>query len=339
MKIETLSDKIYQGIKDASDNKPRSHLGASIIGHSCDRYLWYSFRWIAREDFDGRMLRLFRRGQDEELPLVGDLRRAGLKISDIDQKTKRQFSFKDGFFAGSMDGIIHSGVPEAPNKEHILEIKTHSKKSFEALEKAGVEKSKPMHYAQMQAYMGAMSIDRALYVSVCKDDDHIYTERVRFDKAIYESIKERAQRIIASDRIPEPMSTDPTWFECKFCSASDVCFGKKIANEVHYRTCSNVTFFPTGKAHCQHWDAEIPTDAQINGCDHHIIHPDILQIPMEFKDGHVQWKVGDIWVKNGEAARDVFTSAEILADTKGCASMIGDDFAQDARIELGARLV
>jgi len=339
MKIETLADKIYQGIKDASDNTPRSHLGASIIGHSCDRYLWYSFRWIAREDFDGRMLRLFRRGQDEESPLVGDLRRAGLKISDIDQKTKRQFSFKNGFFAGSMDGIIHSGVPESPLKEHILEIKTHSKKSFEALEKAGVEKSKPMHFAQMQTYMGAMSIDRALYVSVCKDDDRIYAERVRFDKAIYEAIKERAQRIIASDRMPEPMSTDPTWFECKFCSASDVCFGKKIAQEVHCRTCSNVTFLPTGKAHCQHWDAEIPTDAQINGCDQHVIHPDILQIPMEFKDGHVQWKVGDVWVKNGEAARDVFTSAEILADAKGCASMIGDDFAQDARMELGARLV
>lgn len=339
MKIETLADKIYQGIKDANNDKPRSHLGASIIGHSCDRWLWFSFRWIAREDFDGRMLRLFRRGQDEELPLVADLRRIGMKISDIDQKTKRQFSFKDGFFAGSMDGIIHSGVPESPNKEHILEAKTHSKKSYDQLEKDGVEKSKPVHFAQMQVYMGAMSIDRALYVAVCKDDDRIYTERVRYDKDIFDALSSRAQRIIASDRMPEPLSTDGTWYECKYCAAYSICHQNKIPQEVHCRTCSNVTFLRTGKAHCQHWDAEIPTDAQIQGCDHHIIHPDLVPFPMIVEDGKVSWKVGEILVQNGEVARDVFSSAEILADAKACASMIGDAFAMDARMELGGRIV
>ena len=340
MKITNeLVEKIYAGIKTSTDNKPRSHLGASIIGHSCDRWLWFSFRWIAREDFDGRMLRLFRRGQDEENPLIADLRNAGLKVTNIDQKTKRQYSFKDGFFAGSMDGIIESGVPEAPIKPHILEIKTHSKKSFDALEKDGVEKSKPMHFAQMQVYMGATETDRALYVAVCKDDDRIYTERVRFDKEVFEALTKRAQRIIASDRMPEPLSTDSTWFECKFCAAHAICHKGVIAQEVHCRSCSHVTFLREGKAHCQHWDAQIPTDAQIAGCDHHIIHPDLVPFPMHIEDGMVSWKVGDVLVRNGEVERDVFSSAEILADAKACASVIGDEFAKQARVEFNARIV
>ena len=46
------------------------------------------------------------------------------------------------------------GIPEAPKTWHVLEFKTHNSKSFAKLEKEGVQKSNPMHYAQMQVYMG-----------------------------------------------------------------------------------------------------------------------------------------------------------------------------------------
>ncbi len=141
MKLETTADIIYAGIKRTTNDAPRYHLGASSIGDSCDRKIWFAFRWINQEDFDGRMLRLFRRGQLEEQQVVNDLRNAGMKVADIDQKTKKQYNFADGHFAGSMDGIIDQGVPDALLKSHVLEIKTHSLKSFASLEKDGVEKS------------------------------------------------------------------------------------------------------------------------------------------------------------------------------------------------------
>lgn len=50
----------------AYDDGPRSHLGASVIGHPCKFYLWASFRWAHEERFDGRMRRLFQRGHWEE---------------------------------------------------------------------------------------------------------------------------------------------------------------------------------------------------------------------------------------------------------------------------------
>jgi len=337
--INDLPSRIFEAVEKNTDNTPRPHLGASIIGHPCDRYIWLSFRWIMREKFSGRMLNLFKRGQLEEQQVIYNLRLAGIKIDEIDQKTKKQFSFSDGHFAGSCDGIINSGITESPTKRHIFECKTASHKSFSDLAINGIQKSKPQHYAQLNIYMLKLEIDRAIYLCVNKNDDDIYVERVKLDKEFALKLVEKAQRIISSDRIPEALSVDKTWFQCRFCSSYDFCHKAAIPQEVHCRTCSNITFNRDGTAHCQHWDSEVPTDAQLHGCDHHIIHPDILQIPMEFKDGHVQWKVGDVWVKNGEAARDVFTSAEILADAKGCASMIGDEFAQDTRMELGARVV
>ena len=68
----------------------RYHLGCSGIGHKCDRKLWISFRHVFTEQFDGRMLRLFRLGHDWEQFFVRDLLEAGVDIIDQD------LSFDDG---------------------------------------------------------------------------------------------------------------------------------------------------------------------------------------------------------------------------------------------------
>ena len=143
-------------------------------------------------------MRLFRRGHHEENWIVSDLKAIGIDVQEIDLSTGEQYRFSDGHFSGSLDGIALSGVPEAPEKKHILEFKTHALKSFTDLQKNGVEKSKPTHYAQMQVYMLSQDIDRALYVAVCKNDDEIYTERVRLNKTIAKELNIKAQDIIAS---------------------------------------------------------------------------------------------------------------------------------------------
>ena len=148
---DTLVDCIYKALESASEPS-RGHLGASQIGHHCDRYLWLSFRWACPEQFQGRILRLFRRGHNEEAGVISDLRAAGCEVMDADG-TGRQYGFRDGHFAGSIDGMVLAGIPEAPTKPHVLEAKTHSLKSFNDVVAKGVKASKPMHYAQMQTYM------------------------------------------------------------------------------------------------------------------------------------------------------------------------------------------
>lgn len=336
---DNLPARIYAAYqqREAATRKPRPHLGASVIGHQCERWIWLQFRWAVLEEFDGRLLRLFNRGQREEAVIVSDLKAAGVEITDFDPKTRRQYSIKDGHLGGSLDGIITSGVPEAPNKKHIAEFKTHNVKSFDAMAKDGVEKSKPQHFAQMQVYMHYTAIDRALYVAVCKDNDRIYTERVRYEKEKALFFIDRAKRLIASDRMPEPLSADPTWWECKMCAAHNLCHGGGWTKEANCRTCAKSTALDDGTWHCAQWDALIPsTEAQVDGCDHHVLHPDL--VPWQRKasdDGEsAVYVIDGKEVVNGANG---YKSREIVANPTACA---GQKIVEEAkRLFSGAEIV
>lgn len=326
--LDSVANRIFDTLADTKE-KPRPHLGASIIGHHCDRWVWLSFRWAIFEQFSGRIRRLFRRGHLEELQVVKDLRAAGLPVQEYDKTTRRQFAVKDGHFGGSLDGIVY-GVPEAPQKAHVLEIKTHSLKSFKALMNEGVKASKPQHYAQMQVYMLKMGIDRALYFAVCKDDDNIFTERVELDKEFALSMVAKAQRLIAMDRPPERISVDPTWWQCKTCAAHSFCHQGQHAKEVNCRTCSHVTAKPDGTWHCARWDALIPDeDAQLAGCDDHVLHPDLVPWQMQpSEDGlTATWIIDGKPVLNSSKPEG-FKSREIAANPSACT---GHPFIDEVR--------
>ena len=228
--IAALIDKVYESKQEG----PRPHLGASLLGHECERWLWLSFRWAVIEAFPGRVLRLFQRGQEEEKKIVSWLTQIGCEVhSTGGEQSRVNFG---AHVAGSIDGIIEKGVPEAPTKRHILECKTHSLKSFNDLVKNGVQASQPKHWSQMQIYMSGSGIDRALYFAVCKDNDGIYTERVRYDADAAQRLIERGKRITLSDRMPPPISTDPTWYQCKFCPAHGViCFREQGVHHANAR--------------------------------------------------------------------------------------------------------
>lgn len=268
--IEKRIDDFYA----SKPNKPRSHMGISTIGEPCDRKLWLKFRWAVSENFPGRMLRLFERGHREEAVIVEWLRSIGMEVKHVvdDQKWVNFGSH----VSGSADGIIYGCVPEAPEKAHLLEMKTASEKSFKAMCKDGLEKANPTYYTQVQCYMLGLGLDRALFVMVNKNDDGIYTERVRLDKKFAQDAVARAQRIATSDRMPPPISTDPTWYQCSFCPAKSFCHESRRTTEVNCRTCLHSTATPEGKWTCARWGSEIPIDAQYAGCDSHALHPDMV---------------------------------------------------------------
>lgn len=331
-----------QALVDAAHEKridrPRSHLGPSQLGHPCDRFIWLSFRWAVLPKFPGRILRLFRRGQNEEATIVSDLRAIGMDI----RKTGASQSRVDFgcHVSGSIDGIIESGVPEAPKKRHVAEFKTHSLKSFKEVERDGVEKSKPMHFVQMQLYMKGTKIDRALYLAVCKDDDRIYTERVRYDAEVADKYLKRGHRLALDDRMPPPLSNDPSWYQCKFCDAQKFCHESKTTEHVNCRTCALTTPLSDGTWHCAKWDAIIPTEAQRKGCEGHVLHPDL--VPWQRKDGPDEftavYEVNGVNVANGDPEIEgVWGSRELLANAAACTS--GDPLIGQMRREWGAKIV
>lgn len=330
-KIPPPTDTIAAAIDAAHEarvERPRAHFGASAIGHHCDRYLWLSFRWAVQERFSGRMRRLFRRGHNEEAQVIDDLRAIGCVMLDPPEGKNQHFVKFGSHVSGSLDGVILSGLPSAPRTPHLLEIKTHSKKSFDELASKGVEKSKPMHYAQMQVYMRGYGLTRSLYVAVCKDDDRLHTERVKIDEAEADRLIERGKRIAMSDRMPEPCrGGSPDWYQCKFCPAHSLCWGDQTTKHVNCRTCAHATPTEQSTWHCARHDADgIPTGFQHKGCADHVLHPDLVPWRLAGSDGaHIAvYEIDGRMVKNGAQRHDaddpVFASAEILAAPQACAS-------------------
>lgn len=306
-------------------DKPRAYLGGSVLGRECERQLWYSFRWATMgEKFDGRMLRLFDRGQREEAVFVQELRGIGCTVHDIDPSTGTQFRFKSvaGHAGGSIDGVA-LGVPEAPKTWHVIEMKTHNAKSFAALQKAGVQEAKPEHYAQMQTYMRWGQLTRALYLAVNKDTDELYAERVREDSAAQDALEAKAERIIYAKEPLPGISTDAAHYKCKFCPAAQVCHGQQLA-AVSCRTCLHATPEPDGDGR---WSCalapgrDLPLEVQRTGCPSHLYIPALLRNWGAVEDaseaeGWVAYRAPDGFAfRNGPWGLASFTSRELAAST------------------------
>ena len=290
-KIDTTPETI-KAIYAHYESKPqwrRPHLGASEIGSACDRKLWYNFRWCLQPKFEGRMLRLFETGNREEERIVQNLRDIGIEVHDLNPKTGKQIHYIDpecAHFSGSLDGM-GKGFIEAPKAWHVLEFKTASKKQWEALDVAGVLKHKPEHFAQMQIYMHWSKVDRAYYISVCKDDDRMYGERIHYDKEIALKLIDRAHRIIHADEAPNRCKgaknpKEKGWSPCVYCDFKSICYGKKCP-EVNCRTCGQCDFNDNGDVVCRGYNAagdlKLSTKKQQEACKNHLFIPSL--VPLE----------------------------------------------------------
>jgi hypothetical protein len=324
--IQNLIDKHHE----SKPQEPRPHMGASMLGHPCDRWLWLNFRWVIMQKFPGRILRLFRRGHNEEASIIQDLRAIGVDVRGA--QTAVNFG---SHVSGSADAVAASGIPESPNKPHVLEFKTSSKKMFDDLAKNGVERAKFEHYVQMQVYMLGLGIDRAVYLSVCKDDDRIYTQRVKLDKDLATKAVERGQRIALDDRMPPPLSTDPSWYQCKFCPAYNFCHQQELPKTFSCRTCAHSTAKDDDTWRCEKFGgSEIPLEFQRKGCDSGTIHPDIVPWKYKAENDYVVWLTPWGEVAQGEPDANIYAASEVLANPEACAKGAGGNIRQmfDARV-------
>lgn len=235
------------------------------------------------------MLRLFNSGHREEERFIRELKSIGAEIYDKDEETGGQINFKEfgGHFAGSCDGIAR-GTPEGPKSWAICEFKTHSAKSFTKLEEEGVKKSKPMHYAQMQVYMGKFELDRALYLACNKDTDALYSEWIYFEKHTYEALLKKAHSIVFAASPPVGISENPEAFGCKFCDHKSVCH-EKIVPGANCRTCARSTPDIDGSWRCDLTKKILSVEDQRLGCSDHLYIPDLLgfAVALDYQDTYV----------------------------------------------------
>jgi len=317
---------------------PRQHLGASIIGHACDRYLWLTFRWAAEAKFEGRILRLFGTGKREEARVYEELRAIGVEVHTEENGSQINCRDASGHFGGSVDAIVR-GLPEAPLTWAVLEIKTHNTRSFADVKKRGVLESKPQHFAQTQIYMSLLKLERALYFAVCKDTDEIYTEWLHADASVAENLTQRANNIICAKEPPAKISDDPAYYLCKMCPMYAQCHNMQTAS-VNCRTCVNVTQTVTqncnGSWTCEHHNITLTADKQQEGCDQHLFIPSLIPY------GHAS-DAGEGWIEyehaeTGKTFRNgaaYYKSSELSISP---AKVVIDPFVAKLKTELKATI-
>lgn len=274
----SIAQRISQAIDDycqrSYDDGHRAHLGASEIGHPCSRYLWYKFRWCAKETFSGRMLRLFNRGHREEERFIEWLRGIGFTV---EQHTEEGHQFRiagvGGHYGGSLDG--RASVPtwlaevfSALPPRVLLEFKTSGTGSaFTKVKLEGVKIAKPRHYMQMCAYGRHYQLSHALYFIINKNDDDLHCEVVELDWSLGEQLEIKAAQIITASAPPPRLSENPSYFECAYCPMKGLCHGTQ-PYEKNCRSCRHATAAEGKQWVCGKYGT-IPVHVIFTGCAEH----------------------------------------------------------------------
>ena len=206
---------------------------------------------------------MFNRGKREEPVFIEELRAAGNTVEEAGPDGKQLgFTALGGHYAGSVDAKIDTPA----GLRYVGELKTHSRASFNALVKQGLEQSKPVHYAQIQVYMYEMGINHALYQAVCKDTDRIHLVAVPVDFDFGLECREKADFIITAEAPPARVSVDPAFYLCKQCHFSKQCH-RAAPMVKSCRTCSD-SYADTIKGgwHCARHETPLDHAAQLAAC-------------------------------------------------------------------------
>jgi hypothetical protein len=274
--------EVILDVDDAFDStlhdRFRSHMGISTSGQECARMLWYKWRWSTFTKVSAKMLRLFNRGHLEEARFAAMLLGAGFELWREEAPGKQfRVNYLGGHYGSAIDGVIR-GIPEMPNENLLAEMKTHNNKSFRKLAgeydkegncvtpPQGVAIAKPEHFVQMQQYMGYYKLKWGLYCAVNKDTDELYFEIVAYVPKVDEGYRERSYRIIFAKEAPPKLSTNASFWKCKYCDERRVCHYNDPP-DFNCRTCAAAYPTEDGNWRCAtHGHAIIDKERQLTGC-------------------------------------------------------------------------
>lgn len=267
-----ILEEIDAYCEETYDDGPRSHLGASLIGHECQRYLWYTFRWFKHVRPHGRLARLSNRGHREEARFIEWLRGIGFEVWEVaDDGNQHRIKGVRGHFGGSLDGICKPPERYALSEPMLFlnEFKTNGTgRGFQELKEKGVAVAKPQHFMQMSTYGKFYGFKYALYMNICKNDDDLYIEIVELDWNLAEDGLRRAEDIITAQFAPPRLSMQETYFKCKGCDFAGICHRGEPAVK-NCRSCKWAEPIENAEWFCHNHNGVIPKDFIPKGCGQH----------------------------------------------------------------------
>jgi hypothetical protein len=208
-------------------------------------------------------MRIFERGDIEESRVIRDLVEWGYQLPSMQAEYKAAW----GHMKGHSDGTV------VINSETLLlEVKSMAAKYYAEFIKHGLKKSKPTYYDQGVLYLNAEGLNTALFVICNKDTEERKYTTIQADKPRAEFLLERGQGIIIAEEPPDKLSNNPSWFECKWCPALEICHYNTPYN-TSCRLCQHVEIHHEGKWHCAKYQKDLSVNEQRAAC------PEFAQIP------------------------------------------------------------
>lgn len=207
----------------------RDYLGASRIGHGCERRLAYEYHKVKGEPFTGRSIRRFRMGHICEPETADWMRLAGFLLETHDIAGEQMgFMYLDGDYGGHIDGTIYRspvdlGVPMPLLWEH----KIMRASAWRRCVANGVRREQFTYFAQAQVYMDNMSLDNCLFTTLNSDTSELHFELIPLNQGIADILGEKANRILEA-KTPEELPRAAhvqTDMICRFCPFKARCWG------------------------------------------------------------------------------------------------------------------
>lgn len=247
---DDVNDVIDAGILARRGREPkRTYLGASLLGHPCDRYLAYDYAHVPPdEELTAAKIRIFDIGHAME-DFVAEQMGAGedqvfkdaaarwfidagfdLRVKD---STGKQFGWEaiEGKMKGHVDGAFVSG-PALLNRWGISypalwETKALNNKSWNQIKKHGLKIGNERYYGQCSVNMGYMSVWHTIFTACNKNTQQMHHELIEFDPARAQLLSDRGLNTIRSHEagaLPPRCTNNRDFHICKKCDRRVGCW-------------------------------------------------------------------------------------------------------------------
>jgi hypothetical protein len=211
----------------------RAYVGASAIGHECERAIQFEYAGAPKEsDFGPETLRRFDSGHMGEELARAWFFDAGFKLVQRNQRNGERFRWTqlEDQFSGEPDGVFIDG-PAIPDVTYpaMWEHKYVGTKTFRDIGKNGLKKARHGYWMQCQinmAYLG-LTDSPTIFTVTCGDDGQQLHHLIEYDAEGAQMTSDKAVRIVtatkAEELLPRPFK-DRSFYICKGCFFVERCW-------------------------------------------------------------------------------------------------------------------
>ena len=218
----------------AAAEPPRTYLGASSAGESCERKLYYRLHGAPSSPRKAKLIYAAEDGHASEAVMAARLRMVpGIELWTHDENGKQfEYTDFDGRHKGHPDGIIR-GLLQAPKTLHIWEHKAKNQKYYDDFkrtrdrhgEKQTLGSWDYTYFIQAQLLMGYFDMTRH-YLTVSTPGGREFTScRTEFNKALFDATRRKIERVLDARSLPVRIMDDPAYYLCKMCDFYKHCHG------------------------------------------------------------------------------------------------------------------